>query len=1068
MSAPTLDRLNRHCRKLATPRDESDGDLLSRFVAGGDDAAFAAILERHGAMVRGVCRRVLRDDHLADDAFQAVALVLARNAGRIRRHGSLASWLFGTAHRLALQMQRTRARRRRREQAAAKRVDAITAPKPWDDLLAVLDEELARLPERYRAPLIACYMDGRTQDEAARELGASLSTLRRRLDEARDLLRRRLRRRGVELSAALLTAGLVRETVAAELIQAATAAAGRFALTGAAPPSLAGFVDLASGVRTAVYSIIAATVVAGAIAAGALGGRPSPAETPPRGADDKPRAESVEAPLPDGAVARVGSTRWRPGGWVWVMSWSPDRKTLATYGHAGGLCTLDAATGKLLRRYDLGLKDYPVGDIRFTDDGKGIAVIDYLGYRVVDLATGKNAVHHPWERDMYRAFTDVFLSPDGKTFLTCDNIDLNLHRCSDRSLVWTAKVGGKWTAGAAFSPDGKRVAVPDREQALKVRDVVTGKVEFELKGDQKKIGNVVFSPDSRLLATLGWWDSREVVVWDLKSQKPLAAVPGIGMGMTRAIFSADNAMLVVAGGTDDTFVIDVKAGKIVRKFRTWPSMLSMAFASDGQTVFCGSNDGCITRWDVATGEALAGGPDPVQMFLARFAPDDKHIELRGSGTLIREWATGRTVRSISADGLTFGQAVSPDGKCRVETEKQFAVIRDAATGKEIRRLGPADVPHLWLPQFTPDGKRVIAGSPTGVIFVWDFASGEKLHRLDGKHQVVVNGYQLSPSGRLLAAFQRQTGIRGDGAVRLWDLEKGVELKRFTPSRGGVNGVTFSPDETLLVGAGTSRVPIGSPAVITVWEIATGRELRRIDGHVGEVMAVAVSPDQRLLATGGHDATVRVWELASGQERQTITAHRDQVSSVAFSSDGRLLATVSSDAPVFIWDLYRPGAKPTAADRDALWDELAKETHWAAMKRLLADPALAISLIRQRVTIPAKPDPEFVKTRLADLDSQQFATRQKALAHLEKLGAAIEPVVRAELDARPGAEKRRQLLRLLDILAAPSPDQLRMLRAVEVAERVATPAAKALLEDWSKGPAGARLTQEAAGALRRMK
>jgi len=595
MSAPTLDRLNRHCHKLAMSRDESDGDLLSRFIA-GDDAAFAAILERHGPLIRGVCRRILRDDHLADDAFQTVALVLARNAGRIRRRGSLASWLFGTAHRVAGQMQRSQARRRRREQVAAVcRPDAISAAKPWDDLLAVVDEELAQLPDRHRAPLIACYFHGRTQDEAARELGTSLSTLRRRLDEGRDLLRRRLGRRGVELSAALLTAGLLRETVAAELIQTATSAASRYAVTGVAPSALAGFVNPVSGARTVVYSILAAALVAGAIAAGVLSGKRSPAETPPGGADAKPKADAVEAPLPEGAAARVGSTRWRPGGWAWAMSWSPDRKTLATYGHAGGLCTLDAATGKLLRRYDLGLKDYPVGDIRFTDDGKSVAIIDYLGYRVVDLTTGKNAVHFPWERDVSRIFTDIFLSPDGKTFLTCDNIDLNLYRCSDRSLVWTAKVAGKWTAGAAFSPDGKRVVVPDRDQALKVRDAATGKVEFELKSDQKKISNVVFSPDGRLLATLGWWDSREVVVWDLESKKPIATVPDVGMGMTRAVFSSDNALLVVAGGTDDTFIIDVKTGKIVRKFRTWPSTLSLAFEPDGKTIYCGSNDGCITR-----------------------------------------------------------------------------------------------------------------------------------------------------------------------------------------------------------------------------------------------------------------------------------------------------------------------------------------------------------------------------------------------------------------------------------------------------------------------------------------
>ena len=158
--------------------------------------------------MRGVCRRVLRDDHLADDVFQAVFLVLARKAGALRRGDLLANWLFGVALRLAKNVRQKEARRRRFERQAA----AAPAPERaiGNDLLVILDEELQRLPADYRAPLLACYHRGRTQDEAARELGWSIRTLRRRLERGRDLLRARMARRGATLSAGLFAAALCR------------------------------------------------------------------------------------------------------------------------------------------------------------------------------------------------------------------------------------------------------------------------------------------------------------------------------------------------------------------------------------------------------------------------------------------------------------------------------------------------------------------------------------------------------------------------------------------------------------------------------------------------------------------------------------------------------------------------------------------------------------------------------------------------------------------------------------------------------------------------------------------
>src|SRR4051812_42298634 len=183
--------------------DQSDRQLVERALAAPDEAVFLAILRRHGPMVLRVCRRVLRHEQDAEDAFQATFLVLAGKLGSVRRHASLASWLHGVAHRVALQARDRASTRRRHEQEAAAPRDAPPDDVAWGELRGVLDAELGRLPEKWRLPLILCYLDGRTQDEAAELLGWSKNTLRSRLGEARDALGRRLTRRGIAWPAAL-------------------------------------------------------------------------------------------------------------------------------------------------------------------------------------------------------------------------------------------------------------------------------------------------------------------------------------------------------------------------------------------------------------------------------------------------------------------------------------------------------------------------------------------------------------------------------------------------------------------------------------------------------------------------------------------------------------------------------------------------------------------------------------------------------------------------------------------------------------------------------------------------
>src|SRR5262245_11883522 len=186
-------------------KDTPDHDLLRRFAAGQDEAAFHALLRRHGPMVLGVCRSVLAGEADAEDAFQATFLVLAHKAGSIRKSSSVASWLHGVARRTALKARAESARRRQRERNAAVGHESPPDDMAWGEVRRVIHEELDGLSERYRGPLTLCYLEGRTLDQAAAQLGLAKGTLRVRLERARAVLRARLVRRGLGPAAALIT-----------------------------------------------------------------------------------------------------------------------------------------------------------------------------------------------------------------------------------------------------------------------------------------------------------------------------------------------------------------------------------------------------------------------------------------------------------------------------------------------------------------------------------------------------------------------------------------------------------------------------------------------------------------------------------------------------------------------------------------------------------------------------------------------------------------------------------------------------------------------------------------------
>ncbi len=292
----------------------TDGQLIERFAGRrGDPAesAFEAMVARHGPMVLRVCRGLLRDAHDVEDAFQATFLVLVRKAGSIGERELLSPWLYGVAYRVSLKARAASAKRRRREGAAVDDPPADAAEAPWLDLRPVLHEELNRLPDKYRRPVVLCHLEGMTHAEAARELAWPVGTVSVRLARARKILRDRLSRRGLTATGALwaadLSAGGASVAVPALLLSSTTRAAFQFAagrslVVGAVPAGVAALVR-SSMMNPPRWIWLAVPLALGVGAAGGVAAMKwIPARPSAAPADPKPTATRGQPP----AVADAG------------------------------------------------------------------------------------------------------------------------------------------------------------------------------------------------------------------------------------------------------------------------------------------------------------------------------------------------------------------------------------------------------------------------------------------------------------------------------------------------------------------------------------------------------------------------------------------------------------------------------------------------------------------------------------------------------------------------------------------------------------------------------------------
>jgi RNA polymerase sigma factor (sigma-70 family) len=628
-------------RRPAFPRDGggfTDGQLLEVFLDRRQETAFAALVQRHGAMVLGVCRRVLKNVHDADDAFQATFLVLVRKANALVSRENIGNWLYGVAYHTALKARALACRRRLKERQVMEMSKPATLVGDVDpDLLALLDRELHRLPDKYREAVVLCDLEGKARKTAATQLRIPESTLSSRLDRARAMLGKRLKGQGLTLSAgapamlsaqSALAAGIPRSLVLS------TARAARLFAAGKTAALSAHAITLTQGVlKTMLFTkctmgtviLLALSVI---VAATGFLTRDTPAAE-----QDNPR----KAPVPQ---AQAASQPEAPGPAVWkeaatlssqvevdganALAFSPDNKTLAVAGYHGqGAVELWDLTTRRIRATVVGQpgnQDAYAAAVAFTPDGRRLALGggtrggvgtrgDPAWLKLCDLGTKKQ---QEIDHEHSALIKSLAFSPDGKTLTTGSwDFSMKLFDVAGGKLLANMSQGPRGSvSGVAFSPDGTLLASANSDGTVKLWDVATFKEKASFGQPQDFfpiISCVAFSPDGKTLAAGTWNKEPE--------------------------------------GAHDVFLFDVATGTERRRLPGHTAWIqTVAFTPDGKTLASAGNDRKLKLWDVSSGRELAtltsgtaAAPDGYHFLSVAFSRDGKTLAAGGDGQAIKLW-----------------------------------------------------------------------------------------------------------------------------------------------------------------------------------------------------------------------------------------------------------------------------------------------------------------------------------------------------------------------------------------------------------------------------------------------
>jgi RNA polymerase sigma factor (sigma-70 family) len=599
---------------------QPDAQLLRRFIDANDHRAFEILLDRHGPMVLGTGRRLVNNVADADDVFQAVFLSLARLAKSIRQRQSVPNWLYTTTCRIA-----AKARKRRvvliENAPEPSTVTTAESDLAWREVRTALDEELRRLPDRLRLPLLLCYLSGLARDEAAEQLGWSVSTLKRRLEEGRSALRRRLERRGISaagLALAVLSPSALDAAVRPELAKSCLDS-----VRGSKVPAEVSALTLTTsktikGIVMKVIIVALALVGLGVVTYPGFGH----ADPPKPVAEKKPEEPKATAKRDEGAPPELITLKGHTGE-VESVCFSPDGKRIVTgggvlprrAGGAGGPGGANLAASGEVKVWDaekgteiLDLKGHTcmVSSVCFRPDGKRVASAGSFLDQTVRVWDAEKGEELLVLKGQSRGVGSVCFSPDGKRLATVGD---------DRIRVWDAEKGNELLtlkaevrpgSSVCFSPDGKRIAsvYPWNSRGklapgvIKVWDAEKGEELLTLKGHTGFVHNVTFSPDGKRLASAGG-EEQMVRVWDAEKGQELLTLKGHTSVVCSVSFSPDGKRLATASWDQTVKVWDAEKGQELLTLKGHTGLLRcVCFSPDGKRVAGASKDQTVIVWSL--------------------------------------------------------------------------------------------------------------------------------------------------------------------------------------------------------------------------------------------------------------------------------------------------------------------------------------------------------------------------------------------------------------------------------------------------------------------------------------
>jgi WD40 repeat protein len=813
--------------------------------------------------------------------------------------------------------------------------------------------------------------------------------------------------------------------------------------------------------------------------------------------------------MPAGAVARLGTVRWRQWASTVQLAFSPDGRTLLGSGGAGRLVVWDAATGKIVHQIEDPSIDplSPFYRFALSSDGKTLVSQDTFGRALFwwDLASGRR------------------LAMSTETDAVAQGQRQSIHVL-------------------ALSPDGSRTAVgvrggmrwrKDAESTVLFFDRPAAKSVRRLRFVSEELQSLAFSPDGKqvtgLFLTTDGFIVRRIDTDSGRIQQTLPVREAI-----QARLSSDGAQMAVYDETEELSIWDTSTGK-KQKLGSARDLAGheLSFAAQNRVLLAFVQDRpLVQRFDTRTGKKLS--PVPTGVDLGRWAsnitlsPNGKIMALSNgpSAVALVDVETGKRrdslpgLTSVELPGLTHGPAqlaFSTDGRCITTLSDQDGLIRwNAATGKQLLRVPAGRVDSLlkktgilghsgellvqptwrtvevlampsrkrlndWripeqavgLAALSPDDKTLAMLGKDGILRFWELPWGKPVAEATPEKRIRQQLRMLfSPDGRTLAL------IDGPHSVELWDVPSGRQVG-IIHAREDYSDADFRANWDVCYSGDGRKLYSTFRRHLQVWDVAARRELKPLVQEAVPpapsegAVSLAISPDDRFLVRVNGKGKLSLLETASGE---VIHRFPGQHGAVAFAPAGWRLAAedrVSLTVPIFdlpLLFLSLPPLRPEGSSAERLWSDLAHAN--AARAQRAAWEMTRIDGVETLLAGKLSPVTPAVGKRvaalIAELGNDEFTTRNRAEQDLADMRDSARKALETALQPETDLEIRYRLRRLLQMITAPSPRLLQELRAVMVLEARGTPAARQLLRRLAGGLPEARLTEEAAAALRRLK